>query len=169
MPADPRKSPIDRAAVRGTADAPRASTEPPATAIELGGGAWVARGDIDWNFSRSSGPGGQNVNKVNTRAELRVRPEALRGMHPAAVQRLRTQAGGRLTAAGEIIIVADETRSQVDNREAGLERLRDLVAHAQVIPKTRKKTKPSRGSKERRLEGKKREAKRKSDRKWQGD
>ncbi|MFO0872793.1 MAG: alternative ribosome rescue aminoacyl-tRNA hydrolase ArfB [Phycisphaerales bacterium] len=143
--------------------------EPPPSAIDLGGGAWIARGDVHWSFSRASGPGGQNVNKVNTRAELRVPIAAVRRLHPAAAQRLRGLAGGRLSAADEIVVAAEETRSQQDNREACLDRVRGLVARAQVVPKMRKKTKPTRGSKERRLEGKKREAKRKSDRRVRED
>ncbi|HMN96266.1 MAG TPA: alternative ribosome rescue aminoacyl-tRNA hydrolase ArfB [Phycisphaerales bacterium] len=146
-----------------------APRERPATAIDLGGGAWIARGDLRWAFSRSSGPGGQNVNKVNTRAELRVDPQAIGGLDPGAAGRLRQLARARLVADGSMSFVADETRSQLDNRAACIERLRALVAQAIVVPRRRRKTRPSRGSVERRIAGKKRDAQRKRDRGWRGE
>lgn len=103
---------------------------------------------------RSSGPGGQNVNKRSTKIELRVALEAI-PLDRGARSRLRRLAGSRLTDAGEIVIAADEERSQRRNREAALGRLREMVARALVRPKPRKKTKPSRGSVERRLKEKK--------------
>ena len=96
------------------------------------------------------------MNKLNTKAELWMRPEDLRGMHPEAVGRLRHLAGKRLTKEGEIHIVAETARTQEGNRAAVLEKLRELVVAAQHRPKVRRKTKPSRGAKERRLDSKKR-------------
>lgn len=84
-------------------------------------------------------------------------PSALRGLDAQAVDRLRVIAGSRLDAAGSIVIVRDESRSQLDNRGACIALLRELVAQARVIPKRRRKTKPTKGSKMRRLEGKRRE------------
>ncbi len=137
---------------------------PPATAYVLDPDVWIARGDLRWSYSRSSGPGGQNVNKVNTRAELRVNIARINGLTDGARARLRTLCGSRIVGEDEICLTAEETRSQLNNREACLGRLRDLVQKARVAPKTRRKTKPTRGSKERRLEGKRRTSQRKSNR-----
>jgi ribosome-associated protein len=122
----------------------------------VGPGVFLPSWAMRFQFARSGGPGGQNVNKLNTKAELWVRPADLRGMHPEAVGRLRALAGKRLTKEGEIHIVAETARTQEQNRAAVLEKLRELVVAAMHRPKVRKKTRPSRGAKERRLESKKR-------------
>ena len=93
---------------------------------------------------------------MNTKAELWVRPENLRGMHPEAVRRLRDLAGKRLTREGEIHIVAETARTQEQNRAAVMEKLRELIVQAVHRPKIRRKTKPSKAAKEKRLEAKKR-------------
>ena len=116
----------------------------------------VAAGAVRIQFSRSSGPGGQNVNKVNSRAEAWLSVGAIEGLTLSAATRLRAMAGSRLTAADEIHIDAHESRSQEQNREAVVTRLRELIVAAMVEPKRRRKTRPSRASKERRLEGKRR-------------
>jgi len=107
-------------------------------------------------YSRASGPGGQNVNKVSSRCELWVRVGDVVGLSLAAQERLRTLAGSKLTQADEIHIACDESRSQEGNRSFAIERLRELLVTAIVEPKKRRKTKPSYGSKLRRLDGKKR-------------
>ena len=124
--------------------------------LEVGPGVFISSSMMRFQFARSGGPGGQNVNKVNTKAELWVRPEDLRGMHPEAVGRLRNLAGKRLTKEGEIHIAAETARTQEGNRGAVLERLREMIVAAQHRPKVRRKTKPSRAAKERRLDSKKR-------------
>ena len=124
--------------------------------LEVGPGVFLSAAAMRFQFARSGGPGGQNVNKLNTKAELWMRPEDLRGMHPEAVGRLRHLAGKRLTKEGEIHIVAETARTQEGNRAAVLEKLRELIVAAQHRPKVRRKTKPSRGAKERRLDSKKR-------------
>jgi ribosome-associated protein len=96
------------------------------------------------------------VNKVATKAQLRVRERAIRGLSEAARQRLRRLAGRRLTEDGRLLVQSDAHRSQQDNRAACLERLRDLVGRAAREPKRRKKTKPSRAAKQKRLDEKKR-------------
>lgn len=130
----------------------------------LGPRASVRSDNLRFTFSRSSGPGGQNVNKVNTRAELRVSVVDLRGLDEGARLRLRALAGRRLTADDQIVLASDEHRSQRANKETCLDRLRELVLQALVVPRRRRKTKPSRASRERRLEGKRRESEKKSQR-----
>lgn len=118
--------------------------------------------DVRLEFIRSSGPGGQNVNKVATAVRLRVRLDAIRGLDDDGLKRLELLAGKRLTVDGELIIRAESHRTQDANRRAALERLIHMVAQAAVRPKTRRATKPSRASKERRLASKARQSRLKS-------
>jgi len=111
-------------------------------------------GDLTWSFVRASGPGGQNVNKVATAAQLRFDLAGTQALEPAVKQRLRFLAGRRVSEDGALIIVARNQRTQESNRREALERLTELVRRALVPPKVRKATRPTRASRERRLEGK---------------
>lgn len=128
----------------------------PSGRISLGAGVYVHESALRLQYSRSGGPGGQNVNKVNTRTQLWVPLVAITGLSEGAMNRLRKLAGNRLTAEGELYIVAETERTQEGNRQAVLERLGQLIEEAVKEPKKRRKTKPSRGARERRLAGKKR-------------
>ena len=124
--------------------------------VELAPGVYVPESSLRFQYARSSGPGGQNVNKVNSKAEVWVQAAAITGLTDAARARLRAMAGRRWTAAGEIHVASDTERRQELNREAVLARLRELLLQAMHEPKRRKKTKPSRAAKRRRVEGKRR-------------
>jgi ribosome-associated protein len=109
---------------------------------------------ISIRFVRSGGPGGQNVNKVATSAQLRFDVAACPGLNYDTRMRLKTLAGRRLTDDNILVISAQRFRTQEQNRRDAYERLTELLQKALVAPKPRKATRPTRASKERRLEGK---------------
>ena len=111
--------------------------------------------DIDIVFVRASGPGGQNVNKLATAAQLRLDTNRIT-LPDDARARLTRLAGQRMTKDGVIVIHAQRYRTQERNRADALDRLRELLQDSLVRPKPRRATKPTFGSKQRRLEGKKR-------------
>jgi ribosome-associated protein len=111
--------------------------------------------DLDIAFVRASGPGGQNVNKLSTAAQLRFDTNRIM-LAPDTRARLVTLAGQRMTRDGVIVIHAQRFRTQERNRDDAIARLTDLLRQAAVRPKPRRPTRPTLGSKVRRLEGKKR-------------
>jgi ribosome-associated protein len=138
-------------------DPPFPHDDPPGNLVALTPRVRVPASALRFSAVRASGPGGQNVNKVSTKIELRL---SLRDLPISleALDRLRRLAGRRVTAEDDLILTESGSRSQSANRDAAIERLRDLVAAAVIAPKPRIATKPSKGSKRRRIEGKKRRA-----------
>jgi ribosome-associated protein len=112
--------------------------------------------EFEWKFIRSSGPGGQNVNKVASAVQLRFLLPLNTSLPTTAKNRLRRMAGQKLIDDGSILISARSERSQEQNRRDALERLAELIRAALIEPKVRKKTRPTKASKERRIESKKR-------------
>jgi ribosome-associated protein len=115
-------------------------------------------------FSRSGGPGGQNVNKVNTKVTLRLRLGEIAGLSETELERLKLSLANRISNEGEIVITSDEERSQRINLNKAYSRIETLITTAARLPKHRRPTKPSKAAKERRLQSKKRQAQKKAER-----
>jgi ribosome-associated protein len=125
--------------------------------LEVIPGVVIPDTDLSFAFVRASGPGGQNVNKVSSAVQLRFDMRGSTALSDAVKSRLRALAGRRVTDDGAILIIARNQRSQDQNRREALERLADLIERALVVPKTRRATKPTRASRERRLDTKSRQ------------
>lgn len=136
-------------------DSENAAGDPPA----------VPDNEIGLDFVRSSGPGGQNVNKVASKAVLRWNVGASSAFTEEQKEKIRAAAGNRLSKADEIVIASQVERSQAQNREEVIVRLQRLVAEALMPKKERVATKPTRSSKERRLEEKRKQGQKKDRRK----
>jgi len=118
----------------------------------------IEESELVESFVRSSGPGGQNVNKLSTAVQLRFDVRGSPSLPPDVRLRLERLAGRRLTREGVLVILAQRHRTQERNRADALARLLELIGQAAVAPTPRRPTKPTRGSKERRLAGKKNRA-----------
>jgi ribosome-associated protein len=116
------------------------------------------------SFSRSGGPGGQNVNKVNTKVTLRLDPRNLDGLSEAETARLCAVLAPKLSENGELVIAASEERSQKLNLERAYARAEALVASSARLPKKRRPTRPSKAEKERRLQSKRLHGEKKAER-----
>lgn len=120
--------------------------------------------DLSYQFSRSGGPGGQNVNKVETSVEIRFDLNTECTLPQEVKERLVKLAGKRINQENILILTASEYRYQERNRELVLQKLIDLILKATFKPKPRRKTKPTKSSQEKRLTGKKKDSAKKSDR-----
>jgi ribosome-associated protein len=116
----------------------------------------ISYDEFQWSFVRSGGPGGQNVNKVASKAVLRWDLASTPSLPDDVKARLRAQQRRRVTAEGEVVISSQRYRDQERNREDCLEKLRLMVLAALAAPKPRKATRPTRGSQQRRLQTKRR-------------
>ena len=109
---------------------------------------------LDISFIRASGPGGQNVNKVASAAQLRFDASASRSIEPEILDRLRRASGRRMTAGGVIVITARRFRSQERNRQDAIDRLTALLQSVVETPASRRPTRPGKGAREKRLQTK---------------
>ena len=124
----------------------------------------IPRSELDVRVSRSSGAGGQHVNKTSSRVEIFWNIPASRALTDEQRARLLDKLSSRLSTEGSIRVVASDLRSQSRNRDLAEERLADLVRRALIVPRKRKPTKPTRAAKEARLESKKRQSNKKKER-----
>ncbi len=121
----------------------------------------VPEGELEFTFARSSGPGGQNVNKVNSKAVLRWNLENSPSLPDELRERLRVRLASRLTVDGSIVVTSDRFRDQKKNRDDCIAKLAEWVTEGLKIPKARHETKPTRSSKRRNREGKSRASEKK--------
>jgi len=122
--------------------------------LDIGGKLQIPLSEFDLHFARSSGPGGQNVNKVNSKVVLYWTVGASPSLPEAVRQRFLARYGHRLTTEGILVLGSDRFRDQKRNVDDCLDKLREMLLAVLTPPKPRKKTKPTKGSKERRLQGK---------------
>lgn len=122
--------------------------------IELPQSHEIPKDELHFQYSRASGPGGQNVNKVSSRAQLKWNARDTTRLPERVKERFLTLYHGRLTNEGEIVIASQATRDQRSNQEDCVTKLREMIMSVWTAPKKRRPTKPSKGSKERRLKSK---------------
>lgn len=129
----------------------------------------IPEAELRESFARSGGPGGQAVNKQETKVELRWRPAQTEALSDADRTWLVKRLAGRLTGEGDLVVTSTRTRDQARNRDDARAKLAAIVRDALVRPKTRRATRPSRGARERRLQAKKRQGDKKRGRRAPGD
>ena len=132
--------------------------------IKITDSIYINESEVKESFMRSSGPGGQHVNKVATAVQLRFNAKTSGNISKEVYNRLRTIAGSKLTEDGNLIIVSRVHRSQIQNRQVALNKLISLLQQAAKKPKRRKKTRPSRASVEKRLRNKRLQSEKKKSR-----
>lgn len=127
----------------------------------------VPDAEIRLEFVRSSGPGGQKVNKTSSKAVLRWNVDASTAFTPEEKEIIKTKLANRINKAGELYLDSDRLRSQFQNRDAVIGLLQDLITEVLTPQTERKATRPTRSSKERRLDDKKRQGQKKQNRRWE--
>ena len=136
--------------------------------IIVTGSIRVPLSELEFIFARSGGPGGQNVNKVNSKVQLRWNQSASNALPPEVAHRFRTQNRKRITDDGIFLLVGQQFRDQPRNKADVIERFRELLVEASKAPKVRRPTRATHGSKLRRLDAKKRNSSRKAGRRSPG-
>lgn len=142
---------------------------PPQDGLEVDARLTIPRDELVARASRSGGAGGQHVNKSSTRIELTWNVARSRALDEPTRAWLLQRLASRLDGEGNLRFVASDMRSQLQNRRRAEERLVDTVRRALVVPKTRRPTRPTRASKQARLEEKKRQGEKKRGRRWRGE
>lgn len=132
--------------------------------LVVNGSLSIPRDELDVRVSRSSGAGGQHVNKTSSRVEIFWNIDKSRAISEEQRARLREKLGSRLTTDGSVRVVSSDTRSQTRNRDLAEQRLTDLVARSLIVPRKRKATKPSKAAREARLEAKRHQSSKKRER-----
>ncbi|QGJ72255.1 Class I peptide chain release factor [Planctomycetales bacterium 10988] len=132
--------------------------------LEVGHGIQIPMDELQFNFARSSGPGGQNVNKVNSKAQMRWQVLESDSLSEPVRNRLRRKFGNRINREGELILQSDRFRDQPRNVAECLDKLKTMIQEIATPPARRKPTAPSRASKRRRLENKRKLSEKKSQR-----
>ncbi len=126
--------------------------------LEINADIHIPDDELHWSFARSGGPGGQNVNKVASKAILRWDVAATSSLPEHVKQRLLAHQRKRITNEGELVLNSQRYRDQERNREDCLQKLREMILQAATLPKRRRPTKPTRGSRMNRLQEKRRRA-----------
>lgn len=137
---------------------------PADSSLYVNGSLSIPRDELDVRVSRSSGAGGQHVNKTSSRVEVFWNVLSSRALNDEQRSRLREKLASRLTTDGSIRVVASDMRSQTRNRELAEERLAELIARSLIVPKKRRPTKPTKASREARLDAKKKHSSKKRER-----
>lgn len=140
--------------------------ESPGDGLVVSAGLTIPRGELSMRATRAGGPGGQHVNTSSTRVEVRWNVQTSSALDDAQRELLLQRLAGRVDADGSLRVVASDSRSQRQNREAAETRLADLVRRALIVPRTRRPTRPSKAVKRRRLEAKKKQGEKKRERRW---
>jgi ribosome-associated protein len=138
--------------------------ETPPTALMVNSRLRIPLDEFEFSYARSSGPGGQNVNKVNSKALLRWPVRTSPSLPEAVRQRFLSRYDNRVTTEGDLLISSQRFRDQGRNVEDCLEKLREMLMEAAVAPVRRKRTRPTRGSIQRRLDSKRRKSEKKQGR-----
>ncbi len=145
---------------------PAPLVQPPSDGLIVSDSLTIPHSELSIRASRAGGPGGQHVNTSSTRIEVRWNVLSSTALTEEQRERLTERLAGRLDAEGNVRVVAADSRSQRQNREAAESRLADLIRRALVIPKSRRPTRPSKAVQRRRQEARKRQAEKKRDRRW---
>ncbi len=129
--------------------------------LEITEAVWIPRAELTFRATRSGGPGGQHVNTSSTRIELTWDVAGTPNLDEAQRARVRDKLTNRIDGEGVLHLAASDSRSQYQNKEAVIERFRELLRQALEVPKARKRTRPSRAAKEQRLSAKRRQSEKK--------